>query len=306
MSSDQALITLLRLLKARSYAFVTPTPETHRIILRRPSPARASLRDIFGWSRSFAAEDLDPELMGLMEAADILQKRGERFGSTVRVSSLGPDLFLHSAFPPDQEDTVFFGPDTYRYAALLAAELDPGIRGRLVDIGAGAGAGGVAAARIAPGARIVLSDVNPTALRLARLNAEAAGIEVELAESDGLEGVGGTIDVAIANPPYIAGSGGRTYRDGGEMLGAELSLDWAKAAAARLAPGGRLILYTGSAIVDGRDLLREALAEAMAAAGCMLRYRELDPDVFGSALASDDYREADRIAAVGAVAVKGR
>lgn len=305
MTPDQALVALLRLLKARDYAFVTPTPATHRIVLKRPAPARPTLRDIFGWSRPFARDDLDPEAMRLMEAGEILEPRGERFASAVRVSSLGPDLFLHSAFPPDREDAVFFGPDTYRYAALLAAELDPGTQGRLVDIGAGAGAGGIAAARIAPGARIVLADVNATALRLARLNAEAAGVEVELAESDGLEHVAGPVDVAIANPPYIAGSGGRTYRDGGDMLGAKLSLDWAKAAAKRLTPGGRLILYTGSAIVDGRDPFRKALAETMAAEGCMLRYRELDPDVFGGVLARDDYREADRIAAVGAVAVKG-
>lgn len=305
MTSDQALVALLRLLKVRGYAFVTPTPRTHRIVLARPEPARPSLRDVFGWSRPFAADDVDADVLRLMEAGDILETRGERLASTLRVSSLGTDLFLHSAFPPSQEDAVFFGPDTYRYAALLAAELDPGTRGRLVDIGAGAGAGGLAAARIAPGAKIVLADVNTSALRLARLNAEAAGVEAELVESDGLDGVTGPIEVAIANPPFIAGSGGRTYRDGGDMLGARLSLDWARAAAKRLTPGGRLILYTGSAIVDGHDAFRQALAEAMTKEGCKLSYRELDPDIFGATLGREAYRQVERIAAIGAVAVKG-
>lgn len=304
MSPDDSLVALLRLLKTRGYEFVTPTPSTHRVVLERHGSLRPTLRDVLGWSRSFTPADLDPEVFGLMERAGIIERRGERLASTLRVSSLGPDLFLHSAFPPDDENAVFFGPDTYRYAALLAAELDPKAEGRLVDIGAGTGAGGLAALRIAPQTRVVLADVNPQALRLARLNAAAAGLEVEVVESDGLSGVAGPIDVAIANPPYIAGSAGKTYSDGGDMLGARLSLDWASAAAKRLTPGGRLILYTGSAIVEGRDGLRDALDRAMAADGCDLRYRELDPDVFGATLARGDYHHVDRIAAIGAVVIK--
>ena len=83
------------------------------------------------------------------------------------------------------------------------------------------------------------------------------------------------------------------------MHGGALSLAMAKEAAQRLAPGGRLLLYTGSAIVDGRDALREALAEAMAQAGCSLAYREIDPDVFGEELDSPPYAEVERIAATG-------
>jgi hypothetical protein len=88
------------------------------------------------------------------------------------------------------------------------------------------------------------------------------------------------------------------------MLGARLSLDWAKAAMARLTPGGRLILYTGSAIVGGVDALRDALVAASSAAGCDLRYREIDPDVFGTMLLHPAYRHAERIAVVAAIAVK--
>jgi hypothetical protein len=35
------------------------------------------------------------------------------------------------------------------------------------------------------------------------------------------------------------------------MHGAQLSRDWTIAAARKLAPGGRILLYTGSAITDG-------------------------------------------------------
>ncbi len=111
----------------------------------------------------------------------------------------------------------------------------------------------------------------------------------------------GPADLIIANPPFIAGDGDRTYRDGGDMLGARLSLDWASQGAARLAPGGRFVLYTGSAIVDGRDGLREALVSRLDPSCHDLSYEELDPDIFGGQLASKAYENVERIAAIGAV-----
>jgi hypothetical protein len=110
--------------------------------------------------------------------------------------------------------------------------------------------------------------------------------------------------VAIANPPYLVDPQRRSYRHGGDKRGGDLSLVMAREAAGRLAPGGRLLLYTGSAIVDGRDELRAALEVAMAEAGCTLDYRELDPDVFGEELERPDYADVDRIAVVGAIVRK--
>jgi hypothetical protein len=68
-----------------------------------------------------------------------------------------------------------------------------------------------------------------------------------------------------------------------------------------LASGGRFLLYTGSAIMGGTDLLRQELARMAASFSCRLDYREIDPDVFGEELVSAAYREVDRIAVVGAV-----
>jgi hypothetical protein len=70
----------------------------------------------------------------------------------------------------------------------------------------------------------------------------------------------------------------------------------------RLAPGGRFILYTGSAILDGGvDQFHEALKPAVEGAGYALRYRELDPDIFSANCAEAAYADVERIAAVGAV-----
>lgn len=305
--TDAALLDLLAGLEARGYAFVTPTPATHARVLARPDRRRArNLADVLGWSLPFDDGVLDPEILRLLEAADAIDtKDGER-RARYRVSSLHGHLFLHSAYPTEAEDSVFFGPDSYRFADFIRAELTGCEGTRVVDIGTGAGVGGIVAADACPEARVVLTDVNPKALRLARINARFAGLDAELIETDGLAGVADPIDIAIVNPPYISDPKGRTYRDGGDMHGGRLSLDMAKEAAARLTPGGRLLLYTGSAIVDGRDELHAALETAMAAAGCTLRYREIDPDVFGEELERPEYRDVDRIAVIGAVATKQR
>jgi hypothetical protein len=74
----------------------------------------------------------------------------------------------------------------------------------------------------------------------------------------------------------------------------------AGAAISRLTPGGRLILYTGSATVAGEDLLRNALIVLAREGQCRLHYRELDPDVFGEELTTLCYHDVDRIAVVAA------
>jgi methylase of polypeptide subunit release factors len=174
----------------------------------------------------------------------------------------------------------------------------------MVDIGAGSGVGGLVAATSCPGLCIHMTDVNPAALRFARVNAAAAGIAADFHESDGLAAIAGPIDVATANPPYVIDDGKRLYRDGGAMHGGQVSLDMAVMAMDRLAPAGRLILYTGSAIVRGHDQLHAALGEAAATRGCTMRYREIDPDVFGEELENDLYRDVDRIALVAAVVTR--
>lgn len=302
---DVALFDLLAALTARGYRFVTPTPATHARVVARPDRREArSLTDALGWSLPFRRGAIDPDIVALLDAADMVATDGALHRARCRVSSLHGHLFLHSAYPTEAEDSVFFGPDSYRFADFIRAHLRGCDGARIVDIGTGAGVGGIVAGDACPGARVTLTDINPAALRLARLNALAAGIEAELVETDGLAGVDGPIDVALANPPYIIDPKGRTYRDGGDMHGGRLSFDMACEAADRLAPGGRLLLYTGSAIVDGHDALHAALAAAMAARGCTLDYRELDPDVFGEELTRPDYADVDRLAVIGAVVTK--
>jgi methylase of polypeptide subunit release factors len=309
--SERALLALLRLLAEQGYRFVTPTPATHARVVARPDRQEArNLADVLGWSLPFEPALLDAELFDMLVNADALQSSSDgRLKSRYRVSSLRGALFLHSAYPTDADDAVFFGPDSYRFADLITSELAgcPYPAGaKLVDIGAGAGVGAITAARFCPDLQVTMTDINSDALRLARINASAAGIQADTVAAAGLDGVSGLLDIALANPPYIVDSAGRDYRDGGGMHGAEVALDMAVAALGRLSPGGRLILYTGSAIVDGSDRLRAALGEIAANHGCSMRYREIDPDMFGEELEHPAYRDVDRIAIVAAILTRNR
>jgi methylase of polypeptide subunit release factors len=121
---------------------------------------------------------------------------------------------------------------------------------------------------------------------------------VEIVKSDVLAAIDGEIDAVIANPPYLADPQHRAYRDGGGELGTALALRITEQALARLAPGGQLILYTGSPVIDGRHPLHEALRPILATRACRARWCELDPDVFGEELEASPYDRVDRIAVV--------
>lgn len=147
-ASDAALQRLLEVLDARGYDFVTPTPLTHRRVLaRRDGETARDLRDALGWSLPFRTGDLPGDIVAMLESAGLLAAEGELLKSRVRVSRLRGLLFLHSAFPTDDADAVFLGPDSYRFAAFVAGELaGRSWVGRLADVGGGAGVGALTAA----------------------------------------------------------------------------------------------------------------------------------------------------------------
>ena len=167
----------------------------------------------------------------------------------------------------------------------------------------GAGAAAIAIALHAPAAAVLVLDINDDALRMTGINAALAGAaNVRTLHSDLLKAAEGQFDLIVANPPYLLDPGKRAYRHGGGEFGAALSVDIVETSLARLAPGGRLLLYTGVAMVDGVDLFRTRIAPLLDAAGAFWDYEEIDPDVFGEELDEARYRRAggcvERIAAV--------
>lgn len=302
---DAALVDLGRELQAASYRFVTVTPETHRRHLANDSArgrsAARDVRDVFGWSKAFGADVVPVRWLDLLRRADALDENGDEMRARIRASTLGDDLFFHSAYPTTSADSVFFGPDTYRYAHLVEKAAREAGTGTVVDVGCGAGPGGIVALRAGLATRAVLVDVNDAALRLARVNAALAKLEdsVTVVSSDVLAAVGDPIDVVVTNPPYLKDPGARTYRDGGGAFGEALAIRIVREALARVRSGGRIVVYTGVAIVDGEDVFLREVEPLCRAAGAKWSYEEIDPDVFGEELDSAAYATADRIAAVG-------
>lgn len=298
-----ALVELLTYLRSTHYRHIAVTPLTHtRVYKRDPQAWARHVRDILGWGRPFHADIAGEPLFGLMQAAEIVDAVEMGWRSKVRVASLDKQLFLHSAYPTLEASSVFFGPDTYRFARAVQhyAETRRPVVRRAVDIGTGSGVGAILLAGLFPAAEVYGVDINPQALALARVNAFAnACPQVQMLESDLLQAVAGEFDLIIANPPYLVDEAQRSYRHGGGALGAELSLRMMDAAMARLAPGGALILYTGVAMVDGDDpFLAEVTARLQAQSGFSWHYAEIDPDIFGEELDHAPYDIADRIAAV--------
>ena len=301
------LVFLGRWLHGQGYRFTTVTPATHARVNARASSARArDLRGVFGWSRPFAPALLPPGIMAALQQGGLLAAAPDGcFASTVRFSSIGELLFAHSAYPTTQADAVFFGPDTVRFAALIEAQLQeaalPG-GARILDMGCGGGPGGIVAARAAGPVQLVLADINAAALDHARANAALAGLsQVVFAQGDLFGAVHGMFDLIVANPPYLNDAAQRTYRHGGGAWGEGLSERIVREGLPRLTPGGRLVLYTGAAMIDGTDPLLQALRPGLDACGWPWGYRELDPDVFGEELQEPAYATAERIAAVALV-----
>ena len=156
-----------------------------------------------------------------------------------------------------------------------------------------------------------MNDINPTALDYTRVNTTLANISTRLLNNnllfnDKFNTPTEIFDLIISNPPYMTDSAGRTYRDGGSRLGRALSVDIAQYAIKHLAPGGRLLLYTGVAMTDETDPFLAELLPILSAGNCRWSYEEIDPDVFGEELEQPAYTECYRIAAVGLIATKIR
>lgn len=308
----QALRRLAALLADAGYRFITVTPETHRRVLqRRADEAASSLRDVFGWNLPFAPGFLPREMHECLQTAGVLAQNGSLLRSRVRFATIDGLVYLHSGYPTTEPDSVFFGPDTYRFATLIQAEV-AGFAApveRVLDLGCGGGAGGLVAVRAlrraglaAEGLELTLVDINDRALDYARVNAATAEQPRTLfRHADLYEGMTQPAGLIVANPPYLLDPGERLYRHGGGSFGSALSERIVAEGLRWIAPGGALVLYTGVPIVDGADPFLETVERVLQGSGMRFEHRELDPDVFGEELEQPAYARAERIAAVALV-----
>jgi release factor glutamine methyltransferase len=282
-TSAEALVVLGRELVHEGYEFVAVSHATHLRALRQRCAHAVDLRDVFGWNRPFDADLLPAPVLELVRAAGCCRVDGRRLRSTVRFSTIDGQLFAHPAFSADHDDAIGLGPDSYRFAAALLRHAPHSHR--IVDVGCGVGVGGILIASRAR--QLVLADVDERALFFARVNATLAGISPDIVRSDVLDGVHGELDLVVANAPH-------SHDAPSEGLAVRITHD----ALQRLGAGGALILYTGTAIVDGCDTFLRAVVPLLDRGDASIVYEEIDPDLGGEELDEPDYLDVERVAAV--------
>ena len=163
-----------------------------------------------------------------------------------------------------------FNPKLLRSGAFLVEQLArPDLlpaRARVLDLGCGSGAAGLAAAR--RGCSVVGVDINPSAVRCARTNALLNDLKLEIRHGDLFAPVASErFDVVLFNPPYYRG----VPRD--DLDHAWRSPDLPERFAAELAdhlrPDGHALLVLSSdgaadaflAALDHNHLTRDVVAE---------------------------------------------
>jgi release factor glutamine methyltransferase len=139
-------------------------------------------------------------------------------------------------------------------------------RQRVLDIGTGSGAVALAIAQERSGVTVTGIDSSPGAVEVARANAEALGLGVEVMIADLV--VGGPYDLVVTNPPYVRDADWpglapeiTLYEPAEALLGGADGLDVIRrlvpAAAEVLRPGGLLGMEVG----QGQSRAVEALFE---------------------------------------------
>lgn len=243
--------------------------------------AQAGVEDAAGDARHLLAHALalprDRLLLAIGEAPDALARaRFEGFvarrAARQPVAQItGRRLFWGREFrvTPDVLDPR---PET---ETLVAAALEAPF-GRLLDLGTGSGCLIVTLLAERPQATGLGTDISPAALAVARDNAAAHGVagRAGFQRADWFDGVAGRFDLIVANPPYIpaaelaglapevrAWEPAVALSPGADGLAAVRAI--LAGAAARLLPGGRIVIEVGA----GQAGAASALARAAGLAG---------------------------------------
>lgn len=131
----------------------------------------------------------------------------------------------------------------------------------VLDAGSGSGCIALALARALPFSRVTAVDISPDALEIARRNADANGIDLDLQKADILHMSAPDAplyDIIVSNPPYIP----------------EHERDEVEASVARYEPAGALFVPDSDPLVFYRALARYA-ARALRPGGRL--YFEINP-----------------------------
>ncbi|MDO5083980.1 MAG: methyltransferase [Arachnia propionica] len=239
-----------------------------RLFLLQQTVASAPVEETFG-----------AHLADLLEA-EVLSRCGDEVRAVVDLRPYGsPDDgasgWLVSDLTPGLDGIVTPPRPDYVLGASPASQTLAQITmrtpvGRALDLGTGCGVQSFHLSRHCQ--QVVATDVNPRALRLARLGAALSGMDIDFREGSLFDPVADDgFDLIVSNPPYVMSppDGERlTYRESG-FIGDGLVEAVIRQAPAHLNPGGSLQLLTNWAVVTGQPW-QERLASWVAGSGCDL------------------------------------
>jgi release factor glutamine methyltransferase len=238
--------------------------------------AEVLARQVLGWDRArFLADRNDrASTVFLLNYEPLVARRERRepvsyiigtrefFGLDFEV---GPDVLI------PRPETEFIVEETL---ALAGKDSSPVI----MDIGTGSGCIAVALAHEIPGARLIATDVSRHALEVARRNAVRHGVadRIRFVETSFIDGIEETPDIIVSNPPYVPSLSQpgltpevRDYEPPVAVFSGEDGLDALRSvlhcAAARLAPGGHLVMEFGL----GQDSCVESLVNDASGIDCV-------------------------------------
>ena len=116
----------------------------------------------------------------------------------IALQALGNDLTFVT-------DAGVFSRDGLDRGTEVLLEALPPLEGRVLDLGCGWGAVGVALGKRYPALDIVMTDINSRAVELARRNLAENGVTAAVLQGDGFDAVEGRFDAIVTNPPIRAG-----------------------------------------------------------------------------------------------------
>lgn len=90
-------------------------------------------------------------------------------------------------------------------SSLLLSTLDKHMKGKVLDVGCGAGVMASVLSKMSPKMKLTLSDVNAAAIESSRATLAANGIEGEVIVSNVYSDITGRFDLIISNPPFHDG-----------------------------------------------------------------------------------------------------
>jgi release factor glutamine methyltransferase len=171
-------------------------------------------------------------------------------------------------------------------ARALLERADPDRQGAfVVDVGTGSGCIAVTLALDVPRARVMATDISAEALAVAAGNARSLGAagRVHFVRTSVAAALAGPIDLIVSNPPYVPDTDAaslmpdvRDHEPAVALFGGPRGLDivqaLAHAAAAKLRPGGSLVMEIGAGQGDDVQQL---------IAACGLRLRHVRTDLAG-------------------------